>query len=83
MVDPARGDDAQIHETIKRLVDEEHAIWSHGPASETDRERLRQLNDSLDQCWDLLRQRDALREAGSDPNAAKSRPVDEVESYLQ
>jgi hypothetical protein len=76
-------DDEQIHETIKRLVDEEHAIWMSGPATTEDHARLRELNNSLDQCWDLLRQRQALREAGADPNAAQSRPATEVESYLQ
>jgi hypothetical protein len=76
-------DDENIHDTIKRLVDEEHAIWSGGAGSDSERDRLRQLNVSLDQCWDLLRQRAALREAGADPEAARSRPVGEVESYLQ
>lgn len=72
-----------IHETIKQLVDEEHAIWSAGPKSDPERARLRELGESLDQCWDLLRQREALREAGANPDAAESRPVSEVESYMQ
>jgi hypothetical protein len=76
-------DDGSIHETIGRLVAEEHSIWSAGAKSDDDRERLRQLNESLDQCWDLLRRRQALREAGADPDVAESRPVSEVESYLQ
>jgi uncharacterized protein DUF2630 len=76
-------DDESIHDTIKRLVDEEHTIWSGGASSDDDRARLRMLNTSLDQCWDLLRQRQALRDAGENPDAARSRPVDEVESYLQ
>ena len=76
-------DDDGIHDTIKRLVAEEHTIWGTGAKSADDHARLRQLGESLDQCWDLLRQRAALREAGNDPNAAASRPVNEVESYLQ
>ena len=36
----------------------------------------------LDQCWDLLRQRRALRETGGDPGEAEVRPADEVEGYL-
>jgi hypothetical protein len=76
-------DDEHIHDTIKRLVDEEHAIWSTGARSDTERDRLRRLNESLDQCWDLLRQREALREVGGNPDDAGSRPVGEVESYLQ
>lgn len=76
-------DDERIHDTIKRLVEEEHTIWSGGASSEGDHARLRELNDSLDQCWDLLRQRQALRDAGANPDSAHSRPTDEVESYLQ
>jgi len=76
-------DDERIHDTIKRLVEEEHTIWSGGAASDAERARLRELNVSLDQCWDLLRQRQALRDAGENPEAAHSRPTDEVESYLQ
>jgi hypothetical protein len=76
-------DDVSIHDTIKRLVAEEHSIWEAGARSPADHERLRKVGESLDQCWDLLRQRAALREAGNDPNAASSRPINEVESYLQ
>ena len=76
-------DNESIHDTIKRLVAEEHTIWSAGARSDAERDRLRQLNDSLDQCWDLLRQREALRDAGGNPDEAQSRPVGEVESYLQ
>jgi len=72
-----------IHQTINQLVDEEHQLRGKSAHSDADRERLRQLEVSLDQCWDLLRQRDALRDAGQDPDAAKARPVSEVEGYLQ
>ena len=76
-------DESDIHETINRLVAEEHELRSSSDASDDKRTRLRELEQSLDQCWDLLRQRDALRDAGGDPGAAKARPVAEVESYLQ
>lgn len=75
--DMANADD-DIYATIKRLVDEEHGLT--GPDSG---DRRRQLEEQLDQCWDLLRQRQARREFGGDPATAKSRPVDEVENYLQ
>jgi Protein of unknown function (DUF2630) len=81
----ARMDDAQIHGTIEQLVAEEHALWDReaaGEASASDRQRLAQLRFSLDQCWDLLRQRRALRETGGDPREAHVRPPDEVEGYL-
>jgi hypothetical protein len=44
---------------------------------------LQELKVSLDQCWDLLRQRRALRQAGRDPSAASVRPAEVVERYEQ
>jgi Protein of unknown function (DUF2630) len=79
-------DDSQIHGTIEQLVAEEHELWqreSAGNASEADRQRLQQVKVSLDQCWDLLRQRRALREADLDPDAATARDTSVVESYEQ
>ena len=79
-------DDSQIHASIERLVSEEHELWqreSAGDAVENDRARLQELKVSLDQCWDLLRQRKALRDAGLDPDAAAARPADVVEGYEQ
>src|SRR4051794_41116406 len=69
-------DDARIHGTIEQLVEEEHDLWrreADGTASDSDRQRLQALKVSLDQCWDLLRQRRALREAGYDDDAARVR----------
>jgi len=79
-------DDNQIHDRIEKLVAEEHALWgreSSGAANEEDRRRLDSLKVSLDQCWDLLRQRRALREEGGDPDAARTRSGDTVEHYQQ
>jgi uncharacterized protein DUF2630 len=79
-------DDSQIHGSIEQLVAEEHELWereSAGSASEADRQRLQQLKVSLDQCWDLLRQRRALREAGRDPDVADVRRPGVVEGYEQ
>ena len=79
-------DDSQIHANIERLVAEEHELWgleSAGTAGGAERARLRELKVSLDQCWDLLRQRQALREAGRDPDAAQVRPPEVVENYEQ
>ena len=78
--------DPQIHGTIEQLVAEEHELWgreSAGVANEDDRRRLQELKVSLDQCWDLLRQRRALREAGFDPDTATARDPSVVESYEQ
>ena len=79
-------DDAPVHGEIERLVSEEHELWereSAGAATEADRKRLEELKVSLDQCWDLLRQRRALRESGADPDRAHVRSPDVVERYRQ
>ena len=78
--------DLQIHGTIEQLVAEEHELWereSAGSATDADRQRLQQLKVSLDQSWDLLRQRRALRQAGRDPDAADVREPGVVERYEQ
>ena len=79
-------DDGRIHGTIEQLVAEEHQLWEReasGNASDDDRQRLTDLKVSLDQCWDLLRQRRALREAGRDPDDAEPRSENVVENYWQ
>jgi Rad3-related DNA helicase len=79
-------DDQDILERIHKLVDEEHELRSRGAGTglaEDEAERLRKLEEGLDQCWDLLRQRRALREAGQDPGAAEVRRPEVVERYEQ
>jgi uncharacterized protein DUF2630 len=78
--------DEQVHGRIEELVAEEHELWereARGVASEEDRQRLEAVRVSLDQCWDLLRQRRALREAGRDPASAEARSPEVVERYEQ
>jgi Protein of unknown function (DUF2630) len=79
-------DDQQIHGTIEGLVAEEHELWEReaaGAADDADRQRLQELKVSLDQCWDLLRQRRALREVGLDDDTATARDPAVVEHYEQ
>ncbi|MFJ6196530.1 DUF2630 family protein [Micromonospora sp. NPDC092111] len=81
-------DDMTILNRISELVDEERRLRSSAQANEsgTDdeaRDRLRALEESLDQCWDLLRRRRAARQAHGDPEAQGERPLPEVERYLQ
>jgi Protein of unknown function (DUF2630) len=82
--------DESIAARIERLVSEEHDLRdreqldSPNPAAlEGDKERLRNVEVELDRCWDLLRQRRALRDAGSDPEQAQVRDADTVEHYQQ
>lgn len=69
---------------IHALVTEEHRLRELIQQGDSDPagERLRSVETQLDQCWDLLRQRRALREAGADPDEASVRPADEVQRYL-
>lgn len=76
--------DQDILARIQALVEEEHSLregLADGQAP--DQARLKQVEESLDQCWDLLRQRRAKSESGEDPNEAEARPVSEVEGYKQ
>jgi hypothetical protein len=79
--------DEQIHNRIEELVAEEHELYERAgeEAGLTDGERRRidSMKVGLDQCWDLLRQRRALREAGGDPGQAHTRDPEVVEHYEQ
>jgi hypothetical protein len=74
--------DASVLAHIQRLVAEEHQLRQRPDTSPDDSKRLAHLQVELDQCWDLLRQRRALRETGGDPTQAQARPPDVVERYL-
>ena len=78
-------DDAEVLARISELVEEEHALERSGvaDADDEDRARLQSLEVALDQCWDLLRQRRARRQAGQDPDDAQVRPGGVVEDYRQ
>jgi len=75
--------DEQVLASIKDLVDEEHALHGAGVLDDPGKARLESVRVQLDQCWDLLRQRRALREFGDDPDKAKVRPPNVVEEYRQ
>jgi hypothetical protein len=73
--------DEEILDRIHQLVDDEHELRRTGEPVDDD--RMRQLEETLDQCWDLLRQRRAKREYGENPDAATVRDVRTVEGYQQ
>lgn len=77
-------EDAEIVERINELANREHALWqaeSRGEVSDADRERMKEIEVTLDQCWDLLHQRRARRAAGMDPDEARIRDAAQVEGY--
>jgi hypothetical protein len=80
-------DDKQILGHIDELIQTEHELRKQAadgklPSAE-EQAQLRRVEESLDQCWDLLRQRRARREFGEDPGETATRPPSEVEGYLQ
>ena len=78
-------EDTEVLQHIERLVDEEDALYARAAEGEgMDAEGRRRLHDvqvNLDQCWDLLRQRQARREYGLDPDEATVRSPETVEGY--
>jgi hypothetical protein len=80
-------DDSDILARIREMVDAEHELrhqMQDNPGQIGDAaERLRDLEESLDQCWDLLRQRRAHREFAQNPDESQARPRQQVEGYLQ
>ena len=78
-------DDQTIIDRINELAHEEHELFekeSRGEATDGEREHLKRLEVTLDQCWDLLHQRRARRDAGLDPDQAAVRDPKTVEGYL-
>ena len=79
-------DDRQVLDRIGALVEEEHTLESQAIGEGLDQHeqaRLHEVEVQLYQCWDLLRQRRARRDAGQDPDTAHVRPEGTVEGYLQ
>jgi hypothetical protein len=79
-------EDSDVLGNIKKLADEEHALWekeSRGEATAEDRLRLKRIRISLDQCWDYLNQRRALRDAHRDPDEAQVRDATTIERYVR
>ena len=82
----SRVTDKDIIGNIDALIAEEHRLREKAVGAgldDADTSRMRHLEEQLDQCWDLLRQRRARREYGEDYAGAEVRPASEVESYRQ
>ena len=80
-------DDKDVLGRINGLVDEEHNLRQQlreGKLSaDEEHARLKEVEEALDQCWDLLRRRRAARESGNDPDAEQAHSTSEVENFLQ
>lgn len=76
--------DKDIIGNIDELIAEEHELRQKavgGGLDDAGQARIKQVEQQLDQCWDLLRQRAALRDSGGDPAQAAVRPATVVENY--
>jgi predicted nuclease with TOPRIM domain len=80
------AEDKTFRERIAELVAEERQLrrklGQREITADEEHARLREVETELDQCWDLLRQRDAKREFGENPDDTSTRPPDVVEKYL-
>lgn len=75
--------DAKVLGHIEQLVHEEQVLYGRSNLDDHGQTRLEAIRVELDQCWDLLRQRRALRDAGKNPDGAHVRPASVVEKYEQ
>jgi hypothetical protein len=73
--------DQTVLKHIEELVAEEKKLYAKGSVSDEEKQQLNRINLELDRCWDLLRQRRALREFGRNPDDAEVRPARTVENY--
>ena len=76
-------EDKKVLNHIKKLADEESRLYSKEKLTNEEVKELHEMKVELDQCWDLLRQRNALRNAGKNPDQASVRPPNVVENYKQ
>ena len=74
-------EDNQILKHVKNLTDTEEKLWGKENLTDEEVDKLHKIKLELDQCWDLLRQRRALRDAGGNPDRAEARDIDTIENY--
>lgn len=79
--------DQSIFERVNELSSEEERLWQRAGdgagLTAAEKQQLATIKVELDQCFDLLHQRQGRRDAGLDPEGAEPRPADVVERYRQ
>jgi hypothetical protein len=73
--------DDSVFSHITKLTEKEEYLYGKENLTDEDVKELHKIKSELDQYWDLLRQRRALRDAGENPNAAEMRSNDTIENY--
>jgi hypothetical protein len=76
----SRTTDASVLEHITALIAEEEVLHAGGDNAKA-KTRITAIEVELDQYWDLLRRRRALREFGRNPDEADMRSSTMVERY--
>ena len=76
-------EDKTVVDHIQELVHEEQRLYAKSNLTDQEARHLQKMKVELDQCWDYLRQRQALRDAHRNPEAASIRPPSVVENYEQ
>ena len=77
-----QANDAPVLNRSQELIAEELRLFVKKSLGEDELRRFAAVQVELDQCWDLLRQRRALRETGRDDREAQVRPANVVEKYV-
>ncbi|MDT3405316.1 DUF2630 family protein [Mucilaginibacter terrae] len=76
-------EDGQILHHIKKLTETEEQLWTKAELNEQEVDQLHRMKLELDQCWDLLRHRRALRDSGQNPDKAQPRDIDSIENDVK
>jgi hypothetical protein len=75
--------DNSVLSHITKLTEREEHLYGKENLTDDDIKELHRVKSELDQYWDLLRQRRALRNAGENPNNAQMRSSDTIDNYEQ
>jgi hypothetical protein len=73
--------DSSVLGHITKLTAREQELYGREDISDEDVKELHKIKLELDQYWDLLHQRQGLRDAGENPNHAEMRSQDTIENY--
>jgi len=76
-----KAPDNSVLSHITKLTEKEEYFYGKENLTDEDVRELHKVKLELDQYWDLLRQRRALRDAGENPRQAEMRSSDTIENY--
>ena len=71
---PDRNLDPPTREHIEALVKEERRLLAQQTLADSDHRRLREIHVALDRCWDVMRQRWAVRQRRRSPDQPRIPP---------